>query len=142
MDATLMASIASASVSVLVPYLHSIGKEFVKGIGQEIGNKTGETAWNKAKHLYEFIKSKVISKPDAKKVIEALEKSPNDADTQAAVRFQLKEWMMTDETFAKELNEIVKNVSDAKPDTVFNTTILGNVKKYVQIGNVEGDVNL
>jgi len=142
MDTTVIATIASATVSLLVPYLKSIGEEFAKKIGEEIGSKTGETAWSKAKLLCERVKAKFSSKPETAKVMSALEKAPDDTDTQAAVRFHLKDMMVADESFGKELAEILKQASDAGADTIFHTTIFGDVQKLVQMGNVYGDVRI
>lgn len=142
MDAIAIATIASATVSLLAPFLKSLGEELTKKTGEEIGAKAGEAAWGKAKQLYEIIKAKFFPKPDTAKVINALEKSPNDEDTQAAVRFHLKEMMTSDESFAKELASLLKEASDAGADTIFQTTIMGNVQKLVQMGNVYGDVNI
>lgn len=140
MDATAIATIARATVSLLVPYLKSLGEELAKKTGEEIGEKAGETAWDKARQLYETVKAKFSSKPSSANVIKALEESPDDEETQAAVRFQLKEEMASDERFAKELANILKEASEAGADTIFQTTIMGNVQRLVQMGNVYGDV--
>ncbi len=142
MDTTAIATIASATVSLLVPYLKSLGEELAKKAGEEIGAQAGKTAWGKAKQLYETIKAKFSPKLDTAKLVSALEKSPDDGDTQAAVRFQLKEMMASDESFAKELANILKEASEAGADTIFQTTIMGDVQKLVQIGNVYGDVKI
>lgn len=142
MDTTVITTIASATVSLLAPYLKSVGEEFAKKAGEEIGSKTGESAWSKAKHLYERVKAKFSSKPETAKVMNALEKAPDDADTQAAIRFHLKDIMTADESFAKELANILRQASDAGADTIFHTTIFGDVQKLVQMGNVYGDVKI
>ena len=142
MDANTIGTIASATVSLLTPYLKSFGEGLAKKAGEEIGSKSTETALSKAKHLYEIVKAKFSAKPDTAKVINALEKSPDDGDTQAAARFQLKDTMTTDEGFAHELANILKEASEAGVDTVFHTTILGDVENLIQIGNVYGDVNI
>ena len=142
MDANTIATIAGAAVSLLIPYLKSFGEGLAKKAGEEIGSKSGETAWGKTKRLYETVKAKLSTKPDTAKAINALEKSPDDGDTQAAVRFQLKDIMATDESFAHELASILKEASEAGADTVFHTTILGDVQKLVQMGNVFGDVKI
>lgn len=142
MDTYAIATIASTTVSLLTPYLKSLAEEFTKKVGEEIGGKAGETAWNKTKQLYETVKAKFSSKPDATKVISALEKTPDDEDTRAAVRFHLKDMMTSDESFAKELAILLKEASEAGADTIFQTTIFGNVQKLVQMGNVYGDVKI
>ncbi len=142
MDAYAIATIASTTVSLLAPYLKSLAEELAKKAGEEIGGKAGETAWNKAKQLYETVKAKFFSKPESSKVITALEKAPDDEDTRATVRFHLKDMMASDESFAKELALILREASEAGADTVFQTTIYGNVQKLVQMGNVYGDVKI
>lgn len=142
MDAITIATIASATVSLLVPYLKSFGEGLAKKAGEEIGSKSGETALSKAKYLYETVKAKFSAKPDTAKAINALEKSPDDGDTQAVVRFQLKDIMATDESFANELASILKEASEAGVDIVFNTTISGDVQNLVQIGKVIGNLKI
>jgi len=142
MDTIAIATIASATVSLLVPYLKSLGEELTKKAGGEIGAKVGEAAWIKAKQLYGTVKAKFASNPNTAKVISALEKSPDDEDTQAAVRFHLEAMMASDEGFAKELANLLKEASEAGADTIFQTTIMGNVQKLVQMGNVYGDVKI
>lgn len=136
MDALTITTIASTTVALLSAYLKRIGENFAK----EIGGKASETAWSKAKQLYEKVKSNFVAKPETAKVINNLEKSPSDNDTQAAVRFHLKEMMEADSEFAKELANLLKETSEAGADVIFQTTINGNVQKLVQMGNVYGDV--
>jgi len=78
MDANTIATIASAAVSLLIPYLKSFGEGLAKKAGEEIGSKSGETALSKAKLLYETVKAKFSAKPDMAKTIKALEKSPDE----------------------------------------------------------------
>lgn len=142
MDASTIATLASATVSLLAPYLKSLGEALVKKAGEEVGKETGSTAWNKARELFETIKAKFSTKPSAVEALDDLAKSPDDGDSQAAVRHQLKKVMSSDEDFAKELAHILKEAADAGADTVFHTTIYGEVKKLVQMGNVYGDVTI
>lgn len=142
MDASAIATIATATVSLLVPYLQTLGEEIARKAGGDIGAKLGEEAWNKAKQLYQTVRAKFCAKPDSAKVISALEKRPGDQDVQAAARFHLKDMMAADEEFAKQLANILREASEAGADTVFHTTVLGSVQKLVQMGNVYGDVRI
>jgi hypothetical protein len=142
MDPITISTIASASVSLIIPYLKSFGEGLAKKIGEEVGSESGKAAWSKTKHLYETVKAKLSAKPDMAKAITSLEKSPDDSDTQAALRFQLKDIMSTDEGFARELANILKEASELGTDTMFNTTILGDVQNLIQMGNVFGDVKI
>lgn len=142
MNNSSLTTIAAAVVSLLVPYLKNLVEGLVKRSGEEIGTKMGIEAWGKAKQLYEFVKSRFSQQPNTTKIIAQLEKFPDDEDTQAIVRFQLKEEMASDENFARELANLLKEASEAGVDTIFHTTIVGSVHKLVQIGNVYGDVNI
>lgn len=142
MDAIAISGIASAVVSLLVPFLKSLVEGMSKKAGEEIGSKASNLAWEKTRKLYEIIKAKFSSTPETSKTIIALEQMPDDNDTQAAIRFQLKDMLTNDDGFAKELAILLKEASDAGVDTVFHTTVMGNVQKLVQMGNVYGDVKI
>jgi hypothetical protein len=142
MDATTIATIASAAVSLLAPYLQSVGEEVAKKAGAEIGKAAGKTVWEKAKQLFIAVRAKLSAKPSAAEALDALVKSPNDPDTQAAVLVQLKEAMASDQDFARKLTDILKDAAEAGADTVFSTTVFGEVQKLVQMGNVYGDVKI
>lgn len=142
MDANTISTIASTAVSLLVPFLKSILDAIGQKTGEEIGSKTGSLAWEKAKLMHNTIKAKFSSIPEATKILDALEETPHDSDTQAALRFQMKDVLARDESFAKELAFILKEASEAGADMIFQTTIMGNVQKLVQMGNVYGDVKI
>lgn len=142
MDAITITTLASTAVSLLIPYLKSIIEGAGKKAVEQVGSKTGELAWDKAKQLYEAIKAKFSVKRDTKKIMSSLEKTPDDSDLQAVMRFQLKEMITKDEKFAKELATILVDASKAGADVIFDTKIVGNVQKFIQIGNVDGDINL
>ena len=142
MDTASISLLASSSISLLAPYLKLLGEEAVKEIGKNIGAQTSQTAWEKAQKLHELIKSKLSAKPDTAKVLTDLEKSPSDEDIQATIRYYLKETIATDEAFAKQIAAILRDAVEAGADNVFQTTIMGNVQKLVQMGNVYGDVKI
>jgi hypothetical protein len=138
MDPTAISAIAGTAVSLLVPYV----KKLAEGIATETGKKAGEAAWDKAKELYLTLKERLCSKPETSKIFDVLERSPDDSDTQAALRFHLKDMISNDETLGKRLAVLLKEADDAGVDTVFQTTIHGNVEKLGQFGVVYGNVNL
>ena len=137
-----IAPIASAAITILVPYLQSLGTDFAKEAIESIGSKAGETAWGKAEKLYGFIKGKFSSNSNIDEVIKELEKTPNDEDTQATLRRSLKKEMESDKTFADELRTLVEEISSAKTDVVFNSTFLEKVGTVVQTGNVHGGIHI
>lgn len=142
MDSSTIATIASTAVVLLVPYLKSVSEGFAKKAGEQLGEKSGELAWAKAKQLHQFIRTKFADDSGSEKALSALEETPDDSDTQAAVRFQLKDQMSADNEFAKQIAALLKEADKAGADTVFNTNIHGNVEKLVQMRDVYGDVNI
>lgn len=142
MDTVTLSAIASITVSLLVPYLKTVAEGIAKKSGEEIGKAAGEAAWSKAKQLYNAVRAKFASKPDAKEVLDKLEKSPNDKECQTEVENQLTEIMSSDKAFAEEIIVFLEEADSAGADTIFNTNIHGKVQKVVQIGVVKGDVNI
>ena len=142
MDAVTIGTIASTAISLLVPFLKSIVNGTAERTGEEIGAKAGNLAWEKAKQLHEVLKEKFSSKPETKKNLAVLEKTPDDKEIQSALCFQLKDIFSNDENFAKEIALILKEASDSGADAIFQTTITGNVKNLIQVGDMFGDINL
>lgn len=142
MDATAIATLASAAVSLLAPYVKQAGERLAKKVGEEIGKGAEEVAWDKAKKLYESVKAKFSTKFSATEALDDLARSPDDGDVKASVRIQLKKIMSVDEDFSKELANILKEAASAGADNVFHTNIYGDVQKLVQMGNVYGDVTI
>jgi len=134
MDPTSLATIASGVVSLLSALLKKKSGESDKSVGG--------LALEKASELFRFIKTKFARQSTAREILDDLTRTPEDPDTQASVRAQLKKTMLADEEFAKQLADFLKEADEAGADAVFNTTIHGNVKKLVQIGNVYGDVTI
>jgi hypothetical protein len=138
MDPSAIAAIATSAVSLLAPYLKQMADGIVAGAGKRIG----EDGWRTATSLYESIRQKLAGDARESTVLKALERTPNDSDTQAAVRFELKRVMAEDLNFAKQLAVLLKEADEAGADTIFQTTIHGNVEKLVQMGNVYGPVRI
>lgn len=135
-------AISSTAVSLLSPYLKTLTDKVVEKGGEAIGKAAGEVAWKKAKELYETIRKKFSGDPSAEQTLAALAKTPENKEQQAEVERLLKEAVSSDENFAKQLANILREAADAGADNVFNTNIYGEVQKFVQIGTVHGDVHI
>ena len=124
-------TIAAAAVAALSPYLAKAG--------EKIADAAGEAAWKKVGDLYDSLKHKFAGKPAAQGALEDLVKDPTDADTQAALRKELKKLLAED---GDMLNELSAMLDQAKLSGVsFNNHIAGNVGSITQIGNA-GDVHI
>jgi len=142
MDPEAIATIASSAVSLLAPYLREAAKELAKKAGEELGKASTTAAWNKVKELYNTIRTGFVGREAAIEALDDLEKTPNDPDTQAAVRVQLRKLMQIDDAFAKQLAILLKDAADVGVDTVFKTNIYGNVQKLTVMRDVYGDVTI
>ena len=142
MDITAINVIASSIVSLLVPYFKMLADNLLAKSSEKIGEVATQTAINKASQLYEVIKKKFAKRRGASSVLKKLRETPSDSDLQAVVRFHIKEIMASDEKFTKELAHYLKDISETGADNIFHTTILGNVEKLTQIGNIFGDVEI
>src|SRR5439155_5189385 len=101
---------------------------------KKAGEETGSGAIIKTAQLYEAIRAKFSGKPVAEQALNHLEKTPDDADTQATLCSQLKKVLEADETFATQLAQLLKGAEDEGASAVFNTNITGDVQRLVNIG--------
>jgi hypothetical protein len=68
--------------------------------------------------VWDKIKKKFEAKPAAKEALEDVLKSPDDADTQATFRQQLKKAMTEDESFASDLSKLLEAASGSYKATL------------------------
>ena len=145
MDTDVIVLIAKTSMSLLLPYLKQVSQEAAQSTVKEIGKQIGNSLWDKSKQLFQTIHTKFNQKPpkpESGDSLTALCKEPDNANLQDVVRRQLEEYMKEDDEFAASLAEIISDAADLGADVFFQTTLYGDVKKFVQIGNVYGDVSI
>ena len=142
MDPGAIATIASSAVSLLAPYLRKAAEELPKKTSEGLSKVPTTAAWNKVKELYNAIKTRFAGKEAAIEALDDLEKTPDDPDTQADVRAQLRKLMQADDAFAKQLAILLKDAADVGVDTIFKTNIYGNVQKLTVMRDVHGDVTI
>jgi len=138
MEPAAIAALAGGAVKILSPYL----SELASGALDKAKDVAGSEAVAHAKDIFEAIRSKFSGTPAAEEALEDLKKAPEDDDSQATVRVQLKKQLESDETFAASLAELLKRADSAGAGAVFNTNISGDVEKLLQIGIVHGNVSL
>jgi len=119
--------LAGQAISLLVPYLKTLGQKAVKGI---------------ASKLYELVKAKFSFNPTLNKIFSNLEQSPDDTNKQVEVQSELQKMIDMDNSFAKQIADVINSNSKTNIEKIdMKTEISGNVGKQATIGNVEGDVN-
>ena len=118
MDAIVL---AGSAVVLLAPYLAEGGKELAKKVGGEAGDRIVR--------LYDKIKAKLTG--GGAEALADLEKQPEDADSQAALRVQIKKALEADPAFQAEVAKLVNEIETRDGDTI-----------HKLIANVTGDRNV
>jgi hypothetical protein len=112
-DVLLLAKESVAFLAPFLPYLIKSGEALAEEAGKKLGEQAGAGAWEKAKSLFGKLLPKVESKPAAREALEDVAANPNDEDTRAALRSQLKKLFAEDEAFAQEVQKIQNDVKQS-----------------------------
>jgi len=123
MDPQTISVTAATAVGFLSPYLAKAGEAAAKKVGEDI---------------YQLFKTRFGSKPAAEEALSDLEKAPDDADHQAALRVQLKKVLAEDEEFAEQVQRLLQQAGETQAGaTIIQQTAGDNAKQF---GQVFGDV--
>jgi hypothetical protein len=114
------ATLAGAAVALVAPYLAEGGKELAKKVGGEAGERIVK--------LYDKVKATLTG--GGAEALADLEKQPEDADTKAALRVQLKKALEADPAFRAELATLVEEIKAKGGDQI------------IQSANIVGDQNV
>jgi hypothetical protein len=99
-----IALLTTSAWTVLQPYLPILATKAVEEIGTQVPKAVGQ--------VWSTIRKKFDTRAAAKEALEDLQKSPEDPDTQASFRQQLKKAMAEDESFANELSKLLEAAGD------------------------------
>ena len=138
MDPATVTSIATATVSVLAPYL----KKAAEKASEKVGDFVASKAWQKAKQIHERLRGALAQHDPAATALQRLIESPESSERQAEMTESLDASLRADTALAQSLALLLKEAAAAGADVEFKTNIQGEVQKFVQIGIVQGDVNL
>ena len=109
------AEIARVTVAFLTPYFVAAGSKLVEDGLSAAREKVG--AWLKSK----------FTKPSQTAVVEVAVQSPHDADAQEALQHQIRRALEEDESFRKELLELLSKEVKQRITQTANVTGNGNV---------------
>ena len=123
MDPQTISVIAATAVGFLSPYLAKASEAAAKKVGEDI---------------YQALKARFDSKPAAQEALSDLERVPDDADHQAALRVQLKKVLTGDEAFATHLQRLLQEAGETEAGATIIQQVAGDNAK--QFGQVFGDV--
>lgn len=99
-----IALLATSAWTVLQPYLPILATKAAEEIGTKVPESIGKI-WN-------AIQKKFDTNQAAKEALDDVLKTPEDSDTQATFRQQLKKVMAEDESFAMELSKLLEAAGD------------------------------
>jgi hypothetical protein len=123
----------TAFLSPCLPFLMKLGGK----AAESASGKIGTDAWETAKKIWDKLSSKVEAKEAAKEAAIDVANNPEDQDSQAALRVQLKKLLEQD----KELEgAIAKILADTPPEVIAGVQITQNVtgNKNLTIGQMTG----
>ena len=108
-----IALLATGAWTAIQPYLPVLATK----AAEEIQKKVPEAV----DKVWQAITTRFEARPAAQEALEDVLKAPEDADTQAAFRQQLKKTMTEDESFATELSKLLEAAGNS-----FNATLTGD----------------
>jgi hypothetical protein len=119
MDLKLLADSLTTFLAPALPYLVSGGE----GLIQEAGKKLGEGGPEILKSLWAKLRPKVEEKPAAAEAAQDVAKAPEDPDSQAALRVQLRKILEADPSLAAEIARLLETAS---PKTTYQAEVHGS----------------
>lgn len=142
-----LAVLAHDLTTYLTPFLPTLLKKAGEAVVTETTKKAVGETWDATKALWTRMKSKVEAKPAALEAAKDLATNPNDADSQATLRNQLKKLLSEDQSFAAEIEQLFNKARDVGGGQVtathgsvaFGDNASGNI---AITGGVIGNVSL
>ncbi len=119
----------------IIPYLLKGGIELAKSAAGELGKKLSADAWDGLKALADRIQRKAERKPALGEALRDAQSAPADADTQAALRLQLKKLLAEDPALLAEAARLL-----ASAPTASQTVIASGSRSVAIGGNASGNI--
>ncbi len=140
-------AVLTAFLAPFLPYLMNLGNKAVEGAAQ----KSGEDAWDKAKTIWKKLQPKVEAKEAALEAATDVAAEPEDEDSVASLRRQLKKILDNEPALAQEIAQLMQgDAATGSSGTAFQQNVTGNQNKTVGqmqgsgkfAGNVDGNVTM
>lgn len=113
LDLIVLAKETVTFLAPFLPYLLKAGEGAAEEAGKKLGEKAGGGAWDKAKALWAKLRPKAEAKPAALEAAQEVAAAPEDEDARAALRVQLKKLLAEDESLAREVSEMQREMRQA-----------------------------
>lgn len=114
-----------------------------KWAAESVVKEAAKSAWSGLQHVYQVVKSKVISDANAAEVLERLENKPTSEARAAELAEVLNDLLKSDPSFADELRKVVSRAEQDSATASFVTQVRDNARvgKITNIGSA-GVVNI
>jgi hypothetical protein len=140
----------TAFLSPFLPTLLKLGGKAVEKATESASGKFGEAAFKKAEAVWAKLSPKVEAEEAAKEAAIDVAKSPEDEDSQAVLRVQLKKLLEQDEELMKAIEQILAaDAPDGTSGTQIVQNVTGNQNQVIGqvlggkvIGNITGNVTM
>jgi hypothetical protein len=140
----------TAFLSPFLPSLLKLGGKALEKATESASGKLGEAAFAKAQAVWAKLSPKVEAKEAAKEAAIDVANSPDDEDSQGALRLQLKKLLEQDEELMKAIEQILKaDAPDGTSGTQIVQNVTGNRNQVIGqatnsnvFGNVTGNVTI
>ncbi len=114
-DTVTIAQQLASTLAPFLPYLTGADEE----AWQEISDKLGADAWNRARAIWERLYPGIEVRESVMEALRDVSQSPEDADTLAAFRLQLKKLLAEDDALADDLTELLQGMrADSEQETL------------------------
>jgi NACHT domain len=124
----------------LVPYLIKGGLKAAKAAAEKLGEKVTDETWNGLKAWWEKSHKKPGKKLDAlDEAAQDAAQVPDDSDTQAALRQQIKKFLAENPDLLKEAENIVGQIVNISYNSAVSLSAKGDIKGIFAIGG--GQIN-
>lgn len=138
----------TAFIAPFLPFLLKLGKTAAEKATESASEKFGEAAWQKAQSVWKALSPKVEAKEAANEAVTDVASNPEDEDSLAALRLQLKKLLVQDEHLAATIAKLLQDdAADGAPGLQIVQTVTGNQNQVIGqvtggkvFGNVQGNV--
>jgi len=133
MDQTIISLVVSVTVTLLSSFLRKSGEEIFKKSGQQFGKTMAEIAWGKAKELFMVIKNKLSKKSETSPTLDEFTMNPDNPELKATLCAQLKNAILSDNTFANQILDILNKLESVGVDHAFDINIHDELQQIIQV---------
>jgi hypothetical protein len=134
MDPVSLATVLTAFLAPVLPYLLKGGEK----AAEEVGKKFGSAVWDKAATLWARLRPRLQARPAAQEAVAEVAQAPEDQAAQGALNLQVRKILTEDSDLAQEMARWLEEARQAGVITIITTA---SGERSVAIGgNVAGSV--